>query len=1007
MLHFLEKRDRGGNGRALWVVVGMAFLIPMSIWSLFSIKMENEVRDWVPRDNPECKTVEWRQRHFPQDEAILLTWDGSSLDDPRVDRLVQKIRGVTDATGKTRGGSKLVERVSTPQELIAQMRKSKASRDAAIDRLQGMLVGTGPLRIRLSEFGRVRRDKVVEFLSRTASDALGFKIEVRDPDSVQPAALASLEAEVSTADSAEPASPVAVEGPDTEKATAADPATGESAGHDTADAESTLPDEPVNCPPHDLVVVWRGMHWDAAKISAFKDLAVSLRLPSARSGDLSPAVIEECFQVPGSPVALAIYLSEAGKADRPEAFRWLTAAAVQSGIPADTIHMGGSAVVGSALNGEVLKSVWDTSVPLQKIHRRSVVFLSLLAGGILSLWLLKSFRLAGLVLGVSYYTTLVTTAIIPLTGGAMNMVLVVLPTLILVMTLSVAIHLANYWRHAAASNMQTAVAETVKAAFAPCLWAGLAAAIGQASLMASSMAPVREFGLYSAIGTLIALAVTLYGLPALLEIWPGTLPRSDEMDGAFWRGLAGWIIRHRRLVTTISLVAAGVSMVGLKSFKTETKVIRYFADSTRTVKDCELIEDRLAGIVPVDVVVRFDRESQQQLKFLQRSDLVRQIQAGVEKIPDVSGSLSLADFLPVIIDPGDHGHVRERAKYSAASRTIEEEVKGPEKKASGSQGAGIRQKGLAGNNRVNSAKSFLAVADDVTEFNAEGDELWLVSARAAVMTQRNYQDVRTQIDEVCSSVLRRTSGSAGDKVPPVGTLRSYHPGASHFITGEIPLFLATQRELQRGFLISCAAAYAAIGLIVLIALRHPVAGCLAMIPIILPLAAVFGLMFWCGIPLDIGSSVTASIALGMTVAGTLHLVNWFRLGLRQGKKRTEAVSLALGQCGPAMWQTTLVVSGGLALLGSSGLISISHFGWLMAALLASGSISGLLLTPALLAGPLGYIIEKVELGPVEEPHPAKKPAAKIELPLPAPEHASTVPGKPHIGKKSVRIRRGD
>ena len=63
-------------------------------------------------------------------------------------------------------------------------------------------------------------------------------------------------------------------------------------------------------------------------------------------------------------------------------------------------------------------------------------------------------------------------------------------------------------------------------------------------------------------------------------------------------------------------------------------------------------------------------------------------------------------------------------------------------------------------------------------------------------------------------------------------------------------------------------------------------------------------------------------ALGITVSGTLHLVNWFRIGIRQGKTRTEAVSLALGQCGPAMWQTTLVVSVGLATLCSSDLISI-------------------------------------------------------------------------------------
>ena len=72
--------------------------------------------------------------------------------------------------------------------------------------------------------------------------------------------------------------------------------------------------------------------------------------------------------------------------------------------------MGGSAVVGSALNREVLKSVWDKTAPPSQMHRRSIILLSGLVGGVLALWLLKSFKLAGIVLGVSYYTTLLSTA---------------------------------------------------------------------------------------------------------------------------------------------------------------------------------------------------------------------------------------------------------------------------------------------------------------------------------------------------------------------------------------------------------------------------------------------------------------------------------------------------------------------------------------------------------------------------------------------------------------------
>src|SRR5205807_842145 len=105
----------------------------------------------------------------------------------------------------------------------------------------------------------------------------------------------------------------------------------------------------------------------------------------------------------------------------------------------------------------------------------------------------------------------------------------------------------------------------------------------------------------------------------------------------------------------------------------------------------------------------------------------------------------LADYLPVIADPGDHGHVRERAKYSATSRSIEADIKGQDNKgiaANRWRGQGKNTQGKGPNDRKNSAKALLAVADDVTEFNAAGDELWLLTAQAAVVPQRNYEVLR-------------------------------------------------------------------------------------------------------------------------------------------------------------------------------------------------------------------------------------------------------------------------
>jgi predicted RND superfamily exporter protein len=544
----------------------------------------------------------------------------------------------------------------------------------------------------------------------------------------------------------------------------------------------------------------------------------------------------------------------------------------------------------------------------------------------------------------------------------------------------VAIHLANYWQHAAALNRKAAVVEAVKTAFAPCLWAGLTSAVGQASLMSSSLTPVRDFGMYSAVGTLISLVVTLYGLPALLQIAPGKSPKIEDLDSAFWHGLAAWVARHYRGVVVTSLVLTAVCTYGLVHFQTETKVIRYFADTTRTVRDYNFIEDNLGGIIPVEVIVRFDRESQQQLKFLQRRELVRQIEEKMEQLPDISGAVSLSKFLPEVAAPKPGASKAKQFQYASESRAIESRVKNGEQPA---------------------ARTLFTMASDSTELNAEGDELWRITAQVAIMSKLDYGDLRKQLDEICMSVLRGVSGRSHEKLASAGRERLYHPGASHVVTGMIPLFLATQQELLDSFIWSFTGAFGSIALMVMLVLRHPVAGVLAMVPNVLPIGAVFGLVSWSGLRIDMGSTVTASIALGITIDGTLHLITWFRIGIQQGMTRAEAVAQALGHCGPAMWQTTLVVSIGLLMLYPADLVLISRFGWLMAALLGAASLTDLVLTPALLAGPLGYLIEKctpVSSQPAESLVPEEDERR---------EPVSAIPGRPHLETRSVRIRRID
>ena len=621
-----------------------------------------------------------------------------------------------------------------------------------------------------------------------------------------------------------------------------------------------------------------------------------------------------------------VSISDAGVADKTETVEVIKNAALSVGIPADSLHLGGSTVSATELNHEVLKAAWDPSQSWMQLHRRSVILTSALVGAVLAYLLVRSIRLATIVLAVSLYSTFISTALVPVLGGSMNMVIVVMPTLLMVLTLSGAIHVANYWKHAACKNEATAIVDTVRTSWMPCALASLTTAIGLVSLCTSPLTPVRDFGLYAAAGTMFSLAMVLYGLPALLQLWPGEPPQEHELDHPGWRllgrGLTTWPVLQSLIFIAI---CAGCSY-GLTRFRTETKVIRYFPANARIAQDYWFIETHLAGIMPVETIIRFDTQAQQETNFIDRMEVVREVTERMRSHNEITGAVSLADFLTVSERPDTDAGFIAKSKYNKRATAIQQKIR---------------------DGGVPAAKAFYTVAErgnDLSvagdhQLNEAGDELWRITAQVAVMTDNDFGQILTDVNRMTQDVLKM------------------NPGSMHTITGTVPLFLRTQKAVLQSLITSFGLAFALVLAVFVVMLRSLPAGLVAMIPNIVPITVVFGTISWMGYKVDIGTMITASIALGIAVDGTLHYLTWVQLGMKQGQSRRDAIINALVHCGPAMWQTSLAVALGLLVLVPAELLLISRFGWLMASMIGVALLGDVVFLPQLLAGPLGYLFE--------------------------------------------------
>jgi len=536
-----------------------------------------------------------------------------------------------------------------------------------------------------------------------------------------------------------------------------------------------------------------------------------------------------------------------------------------------------------------------------------------------------------------------------------------MPTLLMVISVSGAIHLCNYWKNSGINDPVKSVLHAASVAWLPCFLASATTAIGLASLMVSSLIPVREFGIYASIGCVISFICVLYLMPALMLYWPASPPRPEQISHGIWNRLGRFLSKHATANCWLNLAITAVCVYGFCWFRTETKVIRYFPDESRLVQDYNFLEQNLSGIVSVDTIVRFNTTQQDKVPFLDRARQVMDIQEALRQHPEVSGTLSLASFIDLERPDLKSMSVMERRNSKLRENII---------------GDRVHKKIRAGGEDAESLASMIALPEKSADWkksgdqllNVAGDEVWRITCQSSIMSNYDYAKLTAELASIAETGLKEF---------PEGR-------PAHLVTGLIPIFLRTQQALLESLINSFGMALVLIGLVLVFLLRSVSAAFYSMLPNIMPIAIMFGLLGWGNIHVDIGTMITASVALGIAVDGTLHLMTWFQQLIREGVPKEEAVARALERCGPALWQTSAAIGLGMLTLYPVELLLISRFGWIMCGMIFAALWGDVILLPSLLAGPLGSILEKMEQdkksgGPVHPP--GGSPIVQLPVPV--------------------------
>jgi predicted RND superfamily exporter protein len=488
-----------------------------------------------------------------------------------------------------------------------------------------------------------------------------------------------------------------------------------------------------------------------------------------------------------------------------------------------------------------------------------------------------------------------------------------LPSLVMVIGVADVVHVLVEHRAAvaASSGRHEAVVETLRQVGLPCLLTSLTTAVGFGSLMLSDIPQVREFGMFAALGVLLAFLIAVIGLPALLAVLPpGRLsrPLSTAGEGRLVLLLARIDRLFPRARLPVLLTAGLVTLaggLGLRHLRVESSALTFLPAEHSVLRDLNVVYPRLMGTTPV-IVHWWDRgKGQERLrdpKILHAMDRVARAMAGV---PGVRKVISITEYLKEtnrVIHGGEAGQfVLPRDRRTVA--TYLELIEGQDPDA----------------------------LSAMINWDRSAANLTLM---CVAHNSRAMQTILAALDRVLHSPKIARAMEDGDIVAEV--------------TGLGPLLASVADRIVAGQLTSCFWALGIIALMFFMILWSVRVGLVALLPNVLPILFIVGLMGWLGITLNVFTVMIASIALGIAVDDTIHVLVRTRQEVRQSGDLRSAVSRTLASSGQAIVITTLVVGGGFLVMLLSVMIPAHHFGAMTALTLVMALLADLLLLPLLI-----------------------------------------------------------
>ncbi|WP_439882896.1 efflux RND transporter permease subunit [Pontibacter sp. MBLB2868] len=482
---------------------------------------------------------------------------------------------------------------------------------------------------------------------------------------------------------------------------------------------------------------------------------------------------------------------------------------------------------------------------------------------------------------------------------------VLLPTIIFVVGMSDVIHiLSRYLTELSHGTPKIAAIKiTMREVGLATLLTSLTTAVGFLTLLTTSIVPIRNFGLYTAISIGLAFVLAFTVLPALLVL----LKRPDAQKVRYktisWpimlRRMLRYILRKPALILSVSAGLTLISLVGISMIKVDTTLLEDLGDEDPIILDFKYFEQKFSGVRPFELhLIAAPGHSVYDYEVLKEIDEIERYLYNSYGLNFITSPVTLVKT----INRAQNGGLNDYYRLPANKQQLQR----------------IRRQLETFKNRSELRN---VVTPDATEGRLTGKMTDIGSAAATDLNDSLRAFISSHVNP--QYLRTRLTGSALllDK-------------NNEYVT----------MNMMQGLLI----AFGVIALIVGMIFRSFRMVLISLVPNIIPLLMIGGIMGFLGINLTVSVSIIFTIAFGIAVDDTIHFLSKLKLELNAGKSLPYAIKRSFISAGKAIIITSCILMGGFMTLVFSSFDGTFYVGLFVSLTLLFAVIADLFLLPVLI-----------------------------------------------------------